>query len=94
MSCLPEKQMTAILHKWRYGFRLALWGAAWLSVAVCSSPALETNVVINEFMALNDSTLTNKLGKYEDWIELYNTNSFNVPLKGWYLTDDAGNLKK
>jgi hypothetical protein len=45
-------------------------------------------------MALNDSTLTNKLGKYEDWIELYNTNSFNVPLKGWYLTDDAGNLKK
>jgi hypothetical protein len=73
---------------------MALWGTVWLSVAVCSAPALETNVVINEFMALNDSTITNKFGKYEDWIELYNTNSFNVSLKDWYLTDDAGNLTK
>jgi hypothetical protein len=81
-------------HGARAGFRLALFGAVWLSFAVCSALALETNVVINEFMALNDSTLKNKLGKYEDWVELHNTNSFSVSLKGWYLTDDAGNLKK
>ena len=50
--------------------------------------------VINEFMADNSTTLTNSLGKCDDWIELYNPSSTNVSLKGWYLTDDAGNLTK
>ncbi len=57
-------------------------------------PEVVTNLVINEFMALNNSTIKNSLGKYEDWIELYNPNVSSVSLRGWYLTDDAGNLKK
>ena len=52
-------------------------------------PEVVTNIVINEFMAVNDSTRKNSLGKYEDWIELYNPNSSNVSLSGWYLTDNA-----
>jgi hypothetical protein len=52
-------------------------------------PDVVTNVAITEFMALNDATLKNSLGKYEDWIELYNPFLTNVNLCGWYLTDKA-----
>ncbi|MDA0991348.1 MAG: lamin tail domain-containing protein, partial [Verrucomicrobia bacterium] len=51
-------------------------------------------VVINEFMAVNDSLLTNAAGDTSDWIELYNNSSNAVNLDGWYLTDDAGDLAK
>jgi hypothetical protein len=57
-------------------------------------PDVVTNIAINEFMALNDATLANSLGKYDDWIELYNPFPTNISLKGWYLTDDAANLQK
>jgi hypothetical protein len=57
-------------------------------------PSLFTNVVINEFMALNNATRKNSLGKYEDWVELYNPFSTNVNLGGWYLTDKATSLTK
>ena len=52
-------------------------------------PDVVTNVAINEFMALNDSTRKNSLGKNADWIELYNPFPTNVSLSGWYLTDEA-----
>ena len=61
---------------------------------VAGLPDVVTNMVINEFMALNDSKLKNSLGKYDDWIELYNPFATNVNLSGWYLTDDATKLKK
>jgi len=59
-----------------------------------TQPSLFTNVVINEFMAVNDSTVKNSLGKYGDWVELYNPFSTNVNLAGWYLTDNASKLTK
>jgi len=57
-------------------------------------PSLFTNIVVNEFMAVNDKTLRNSLGKYEDWVELYNPLGTNVNLSGWYLTDSASKLNK
>lgn len=53
-----------------------------------------TNIAINEFEAVNDSTKKNSLGKYDDWVELYNPFSTNVNLRGWYLTDNASKLTK
>jgi len=49
-------------------------------------------VVINEFMAANDNTLTDEDGEYSDWIELYNTSDFDVDLGGWFLTDRVTDL--
>ncbi len=46
------------------------------------------SVVINEVMALNHATLADSQGRYDDWIELYNTGSMTVDLGGCYLTDD------
>jgi hypothetical protein len=46
------------------------------------------DVMISEFMAENDSTITNSLGKNADWVELHNTGSAAVDLSGWGLSDN------
>jgi hypothetical protein len=51
-------------------------------------------VVINEFMADNESTILDDFGDYEDWIELYNTTENPINLKNYYLTDDFSDPKK
>ncbi|MFT5855056.1 MAG: hypothetical protein ACI8XO_002304, partial [Verrucomicrobiales bacterium] len=48
--------------------------------------------VLNEFMADNASTIEDQLGSSSDWIEIYNPNSFDLSLSGYYLTDDAANF--
>ncbi|MHA3774317.1 DUF7453 family protein [Verrucomicrobiota bacterium sgz303538] len=52
-------------------------------------------VYISEFMALNRFTTTvDEEGERTDWIELYNAGATSVSLNGWYLTDNAGDLRK
>ncbi len=51
-------------------------------------------VVISEFMASNDSTLSDNDGEWSDWIELHNNGPTSVNLDGWFLTDRAANLGK
>ncbi|MCW1915799.1 lamin tail domain-containing protein [Luteolibacter sp. GHJ8] len=53
-----------------------------------------SNVVISEFVASNSNGLSDENGSKEDWIELHNPTPFPVSLNGWYLTDEAANLKK
>ena len=52
--------------------------------------ANESSVVINEFMADNDTVVADpdEPGAFEDWIELYNGGDQPVALSGMYLTDD------
>ena len=45
-------------------------------------------VVINEFLASNQSGLADEDGERGDWIELKNTGTSVVSLEGWTLTDD------
>ncbi len=52
-------------------------------------PDLEVPLTVNEFMADNDSTITDEAGEAEDWIEVYNGSSTLAwELGGMYLTDD------
>ena len=51
-------------------------------------------VVINEFLADNESGATDPNGQYEDWVELYNTTAAPVLLSGAFLSDKADNLAK
>lgn len=45
-------------------------------------------LVINEFMASNDSAIADETDSYEDWIEIYNTTSDSIFLGDYYLSDD------
>jgi hypothetical protein len=48
-------------------------------------------VVINEFVASNQSGAQDESGGFADWVELHNTSAQAVSLGGWYLSDDQSN---
>jgi len=51
-------------------------------------------LVINEIMAGNFSAVADQDGEYDDWVELYNGNSFSLNLNGYYLSDNENDLTK
>ena len=52
-----------------------------------SHSLLSQQIVINEFMASNASTISDG-GIFDDWVELYNPSNSPVNIGGMYLTDD------
>ena len=53
-------------------------------IATSSDPA----IVINEFMAKNETTHADPQGDFDDWIELANTTDSTIDLTGHFLSDD------
>jgi hypothetical protein len=58
------------------------------------SPYPMYDVVINELLADNIADTSDPQGEYENWIELYNNDTFHVDLTGWYMSNDPINLNK
>ena len=52
------------------------------------------NIVINEVMSKNDTTLVDDDGDSVDWLELYNAGEFAQNLAGYGLSDDPADLFK
>ncbi len=51
-------------------------------------PSMATGeLVINEFMADNETTILDPDGENEDWIELYNNGNAPINLSGYYMSD-------
>lgn len=65
--------------------------AGYLSLQV---PVGDSPVLLSEIMTTNTSTYPDENSQYSDYIELYNRSGEAVDLTGWYLTDDAENLRK
>ena len=72
---------------------------SWQSSEIGGSPGEGNHVVestdiiiISEFMAENEGTLSDEDGDVSDWVELFNTSTTDVNLVNWYLTDTATNL--
>lgn len=61
-----------------------------------SALAARPDLVINEVMPKNESTLEDRdePGAYPDYIELYNRGPITVSLEGLHITDDPRNLTK
>jgi hypothetical protein len=51
-------------------------------------------VLITEFLSNNTRSIKDEDGDYVDWIEIGNFTIAAVDLEGWFLTDDAADLKK
>ncbi|MCX8011096.1 MAG: CotH kinase family protein, partial [Ignavibacteria bacterium] len=51
----------------------------------CNQTINKGDVVINEFMAQNDS-IPDPAGEFDDWIELFNTTTNTINLSGLYLS--------
>lgn len=56
--------------------------------------ATSGGVVINELLAINNSTIQDPMGQYDDCIELYNNTSNSISLDGFLLSDDSTNIIK
>lgn len=53
-----------------------------------------SQLVINEFLASNDSIAADQDEEYDDWVELFNNGNDAIDLTGYYLSDSKNNLKK
>ena len=58
-------------------------------VRPATADALPTDVVISEFLAINDSTIADNTGDFADWLELHNTTNATVDLDGWVIADSS-----
>jgi spore coat protein CotH len=65
-----------------------------ISLSISALVLLGQTVVINEFMASNDTTAEDEYGEFNDWVELYNNSAETVSLNGWYLSDDSSEPDK
>lgn len=68
-----------------------------LTLIVCTTNVTFSDVndlVISEFMAVNDSTLEDIDGDFTDWFEVLNTGSTPVNLAGIYATDNLNDPAK
>jgi hypothetical protein len=65
-----------------------------LSFLAAGRLCAQQDIVISEFLAVNDGGLSDTDGDSPDWIELYNSGSEAASLGGWYLSDDPEDLFK
>ncbi|MCZ6792978.1 MAG: lamin tail domain-containing protein, partial [Planctomycetota bacterium] len=66
----------------------------WLLFGLASPPLGAQDILVTEVLTLNDSQLADEDGFFSDWLELFNASAVDVPLGGWYLTDDPGELTR
>ncbi|MCF7919504.1 MAG: CotH kinase family protein [Candidatus Cloacimonetes bacterium] len=58
------------------------------------SPPPPITLVINEFMADNETFMMDNAGEFDDWIEIYNYGNEVVDIGGLYFSDDQTELTK
>ncbi len=56
--------------------------------------SVQTGLFINEFMASNQSTVSDEAGEFDDWVELYNGSGEPIALGNFYLSDNISNPSK
>lgn len=64
------------------------------TIQAAAAPVNYHEIVLNELMATNLTTVQDPAGQFADWIELYNNTSSAIDLSGIYLSDNSANLQK
>ncbi len=55
---------------------------------------VQSNLVINEFLAKNDTIQADQDEEFDDWIELYNNTDTTISLRNYFLSGNAENMFK
>jgi hypothetical protein len=65
-------------------------------IASCEKQKDSSNgeIVINELMPVNSTTVSDQNGEFDDWIELYNPSTERFDISGYHLSDKKSNLSK
>ncbi len=59
-----------------------------------SSAGSNSSVLLNEFLAKNDTVNTDENGDFDDWVEIHNSSASTIDLGGAYITDNLNILAK
>lgn len=54
----------------------------------------DTILYINEILSSNENINKDRYNEFDDWIEIYNPNTFSVNLGGMYVSNNEANLKQ
>ena len=74
--------------------RLRVISVSLLFLGWIGAVSVQSQVVINEFLAANAKGLVDQDGDTSDWIELYNRGDTGVDLQGWSLSDSTNTLSR
>ncbi|MCD4774426.1 MAG: CotH kinase family protein [Candidatus Aegiribacteria sp.] len=55
-------------------------------------PQIFDGLVINEIQSVNDNTVADSYGEYDDWFEIYNGSGYDCDLSWVYMSDDPCDL--
>lgn len=75
-------------------FRSPSSGARAAAVLALLASTCFADPLITEFLASNQTGLTDEDGAYSDWIEIFNPDAAAINLSGWALTDNAATPQK
>ena len=81
--------MEVILSKNSLAILLLTTSVLWENTALIAG-----NLVINEVVSNNDSSMADYAGDFPDWIELFNGSDAEINLNGYSLTDDVTDSAK
>lgn len=62
------------------------------TISATNSSTTAGDLVINEFMASNETTVMDTDSSYDDWIEVFNNTDSDISLNGYFLSDDGDEL--
>jgi hypothetical protein len=67
-----------------------------LSIASCKKTyeIPPSDVVINELMPVNKTTVADNYGEFDDWIELFNLAESSIDLSGYFVSDNHNKPEK
>jgi len=59
-----------------------------------ASTVLITGLFINELMSFNNTVIADANGQFDDWVEIYNSNTYAVDIGGLYVSDRSSTPEK
>ena len=68
---------------------LPSWETSVTHIVGESSSSFQSDILLNELLALNDTTVADNFGEFDDFVEIINSGPQPVNLLGYYLTDNV-----